>query len=500
MRTPYLTLLALAVSTSITENALAQNDDCPGAILVAQGANGPYTNAGSTTSFLWNCAFGDNDVWFLYVAPGNGTLVADTCGSGFDTVMELFDGTGGCGALVSVDCNDDSCGLQSSVSTPVTTGSTWYMRVGGYAGQIGPFTLNISGPTGTGTVATATSVGAGCIAKYTSFYQNFVQASAFDLNGSAMTLFRVLPGYVAVQVGTFMPPSGGASVLPLLDDDELTQPLTTAFPYDGGSATSLTICSNGFVSVNPGNFTNFVPSVSELLNDPETSWRSWHDYNTTEIGSGQIKFEQIGSVAVITWDGVWDYGGTSVADASTFQFQFDSSNGSIALVWQTMSPNGGATLTGFLVGYSPGGPSANPGQVDISVALPLAAISTVGADLMPLSLTSVSRPVTGSNWTMQTGNIPATGVIGVEILGLSNPGIPDLTIIGMPACGLYTSLDLLNGFPVAGSTHNWGPAIPANPSLINQHVFASSAVFQVPPVNAFGAISSNGIDGKIGNL
>ncbi|HEX5050589.1 MAG TPA: hypothetical protein VFZ65_02345 [Planctomycetota bacterium] len=414
--------------------------------------------------------------------------------------MEVFDGAGGCGALTSIGCNDDTCGLQSSVSVPVTTGSTYYIRVGGYAGDTGTFTLNINGPIGSGTVGTATSLGAGCIAKYASFFENFDPASAFDVNGAAVTLFPTLPGYVGVAVGTFQAPSAGATVLALGDDDEVTQPLAMAFPYDGGSATALTICSNGFVSVNSGNGSNYVPSVSELLNDPETSWRCWHDFNPSITAGGRVKFEEVGPIAYITWDGVWDYGGTSVADASTFQFQFDSSNGSVAYVWQNMSPNGGLTGTGFLVGYSPGGVSATPPQTDISVALSSSSITVEGVDLLPLSLLSTTRPVTGTTWNMSTGNIPGTGVIGVEILGLTNPGIPDLSIIGMPTCGLFASLDVLNVFLVTGPSHSWGLAIPAAASLVNQHVFASSAVFQVPPVNAFGAISSNGLDGKIGDL
>ena len=40
---------------------------------------------------------------------------------------------------------------------------------------------------------------------------------------------------------------------------------------------------------------------------------------------------------------------------------------------------------------------------------------------------------------------------------------------------------------------------PSNPSLLNIHVHATGAVFQVPPVNAFGAITGNGINGKIGD-
>jgi hypothetical protein len=430
-----------------------------------------------------------------------GPLTADTCtGTIYDSTIEIFDGTGGCGALVSLACNDDTCGLQSSVTVPAVTGTTYYIRVGGFAGDTGVFTLTINGPSGTGTVATSTNVGAGCVRKFTSFYEDFPVASSFDLNSSTMTMLPTNPGYQALAFGTFVPPTGAAVTLALGDDSDVTQSLTLPFPYDGGVALSLTVCSNGFVSVGAGNGTSFVPDVNTMLNAPDTGWWCWHDFNPTTPGSGTVKFQEIGPIAYITWDGVWDYGGASAANASTFQMQFDSSSGMVTFAWQTMSPLGGATATGFLVGYSPGGPSANPGSVDISVALGAGAISTFGVDLLPLSLVSLSRPVTSTTWNLSTVNIPATGLIGVEILGMSNPGIPDLGFLGMPTCGLYASLDFLNVFPVLGVSHNWGLAIPASPILVNVHVYATSAVFQVPPVNAFGAIVSNGQDGKIGDL
>jgi hypothetical protein len=36
--------------------------------------------------------------------------------------------------------------------------------------------------------------------------------------------------------------------------------------------------------------------------------------------------------------------------------------------------------------------------------------------------------------------------------------------------------------------------------LVNFNLYTTSAVFQVPAVNAFGAITSNGINGKIGDF
>jgi hypothetical protein len=502
MQISRLSLLSVAISASLAGNALAQNDDCSGAIFVTQGLNGPFTNVGSSTSVpAWPCGAGDNDVWFVYIAPGAGSLTADTCtGTNYDSTIEIFDGAAGCGSLVSLGCNDDSCALQSSLTVPsVTTGGTYYIRVGGFGGATGTFSLNINGPSGTGTVATNTTIGTGCIRKFASFYENFVSAAGFDLNNTAMTLLPTSPGYIGLGIGTYVPPPATATTLTLLDDSETTQALTTPFPYDGGVASSLTVCSNGYVSVATGNGTGYVPSVPTMLAASQTGWWNWHDYNPTIPGSGAVKFHESGSIAYITWDGVWDYGGSSSANANTFQFQFDSGVGSVALAWQTMSSLGGTTATGFLVGYSPGGASADPGNTDLSAALPLS-FTVFGVDVLPLSVVAVSRPVIGTSWNLSTGNIPATAIIGVDVFGVTDPNLNDLAVIGAPGCGLRASLDVLNAWLPAGSTHGYGLALPNSPSLINVHVYTTSAAFLVPPPNAFGAITGNGIDGRIGNL
>ena len=93
-----------------------------------------------------------------------------------------------------------------------------------------------------------------------------------------------------------------------------------------------------------------------------------------------------------------------------------------------------------------------------------------------------------------------TGLIGVDIFGFVDPGVLDMGFLGMPTCQLRATLDVLNTWLVSGPTHNYGLAVPANPSLLNLHVFTQSAVFQVPQVNPFGAITSNGVDGKIGDV
>ncbi|MBK8096109.1 MAG: hypothetical protein IPK26_03330 [Planctomycetes bacterium] len=134
-----------------------QNDECTNPTVLVDGPNGPFTNAGSTTSTPpWPCAGGGNDVWFLYVASCTGTLTFDTCSPNttYDTALEVYDATcGGCGTFTIGTCNDDSCGLQSSVTVCATTGQLFYLRVGGFVGLTGNFDLNVNctaGPCGGG--------------------------------------------------------------------------------------------------------------------------------------------------------------------------------------------------------------------------------------------------------------------------------------------------------------------------------------------------------------
>lgn len=124
----------------------------------------------------------------------------------------------------------------------------------------------------------------------------------------------------------------------------------------------------------------------------------------------------------------------------------------------------------------------------------------IGSGCGGLLLAATTRPVIGTNWNFSIGGIPSAGSIGAEIYGLSDPNLSDLTNLGLPGCGLRASLDFLNAFVVAGSSHAYSLALPSNSSIVGLHVFASSAVFENPPSNPFGAITANAIDGLLGDL
>ena len=88
----------------------------------------------------------------------------------YDTVLGIWDGTGGCGNLVAVSCNDDDpngCttggffGLESRVSWTATAGTPYYISVAGYAGGTGNF--NLIAFSGSGLTLTFTTGGPGSI-------------------------------------------------------------------------------------------------------------------------------------------------------------------------------------------------------------------------------------------------------------------------------------------------------------------------------------------------
>ncbi len=351
---------------------------------------------------------------------------------------------------------------------------------------------------GSGTVATRSTYGAGCVAVAdTSFYENFTTSAAFDLSNTSMTLIHTGTGYLAIPGTATFFPTTNATALALTDDSEVAVTLSSPLKVGrSGSTTSLTVCSNGFVSVGSGNGTGFTPATATMLNNPRTGWYNWHDFNPAAAGSGQVKFEQAGGVAYITWDGVYNFGGTTVADASTFQLQLELATGTAHFVWQTMSTLG----NGRLVGFSEAGASADPGNTDISVTLP-STFNAATFAIVPLAFAAGARPIAGNSINLNTSNISATAPFGAVGLGLSNPNL-DLTSLGMAGCTQYSdNLVTLLYLPFGASSVSTPFTVPNQPFAIGVHFLCQSFVYDpAAGLTLLGAVASNGVDLGIGNL
>jgi hypothetical protein len=355
-------------------------------------------------------------------------------------------------------------------------------------------------------IASNVPYGAGCGAQPASFYEYTIPSTAFDLSNTAITMIKtgtapnetyvVMPGITA-----FVPPSGTAVNLGLSDDSTATITPTAAFPYPGGSAASLVVCSNGFVST-ASNGTSYQPLPATFLGWANTVWAVWRDFVPTAAGADNIWWEEVGGVVYVTWLNVVGYVGTTVGvTPSTYQFQFDTATGNVHIVFQSMDTISLSTWAGgdgYLVGYSPAGANLDPGSTDLSVALP-GTIALQPVDVPALALSAAPTPVLGNTVIYTTSNIPMTALISAQIMSLGqvNPGLP---IPGAPGCSQLVDLTisatmLLFGAPSA----TFSFTIPNDASLIGLPLSNQSASL-VPGINPLQAITSNGVKSTISNI
>ncbi|HMN95345.1 MAG TPA: S8 family serine peptidase [Phycisphaerales bacterium] len=133
-----------------------ESDTCGGAIQLTTGVPYSFNTANATTDGMAHAAclaFGDDqihkDIWFRWTATCNAYMTASTCGTAsFDTKLAVY-GPGLLGAScpstgflggVLLACNDDApgcSGFTSKIVIPVTQGTTYRIRVGGFSGASG---------------------------------------------------------------------------------------------------------------------------------------------------------------------------------------------------------------------------------------------------------------------------------------------------------------------------------------------------------------------------
>ncbi len=84
----------------------------------------------ATDSTIGMCTAGGgrNDLWFAYFAEATTDITLDLCGSDFDTVMTVFDGSNG----QPIACVDDACGLQSNITFSGTASVPYVIQVSGW--------------------------------------------------------------------------------------------------------------------------------------------------------------------------------------------------------------------------------------------------------------------------------------------------------------------------------------------------------------------------------
>tara|TARA_B100001059_G_scaffold231866_1_gene268561 strand:+ start:1735 stop:3102 length:1368 start_codon:yes stop_codon:yes gene_type:complete len=140
---------------STTNCTIAEyNDECVDATMIYNGSTAFSTieATNSTDLFSDQCSgtyLGamNKDLWFSYQATCTGTLVVSTCDSAsFDTDLVVYQGT--CSDMTQIACNGDASicsGYTSYLETPVTSGTNYLIRLGGWdESAAGTGTLEVS--------------------------------------------------------------------------------------------------------------------------------------------------------------------------------------------------------------------------------------------------------------------------------------------------------------------------------------------------------------------
>ncbi|MBK8976588.1 MAG: hypothetical protein IPM29_11785 [Planctomycetes bacterium] len=328
--------------------------------------------------------------------------------------------------------------------------------------------------------ATKSVIGQGCGDCDATVYEFFSPAGAFDLANDSLT-FTLASGSYSYGPGTgsWVAPAG--TQLTLSDDQEVTVNLPFSLPYPGGTTNRLIVCSNGFVSPAASNGTTYTPAVGEFLNGAARWAIAWHDLNPNN--GGRVMFDANQARAVLTFENIQSYSGGGL---HTFQAQF-LANGTVHYLWQSVNPTG----NDYLVGWTPGGPSSDPGSTDLSAVS--SSRGLCATRFMPLALDASDRPVLGRTIDVTTSNIPGGTVAGATLFDTSLQQPPlDLGFAGMPGCFAYLPGGIAQAFPTTMPVGGFQLTIPNDQRLIGVGLVAQSFTFG-PPLTPSGWINSNGL-------
>ncbi|MEO6594237.1 MAG: hypothetical protein ABIP94_05745 [Planctomycetota bacterium] len=480
------------------------NNTIPGKFVVTW-ANTVEWAAQSPTFTIQAQLYANGDVTFFYSASVTGITV------GFAPQF-----TSRCGLSAGNGVTDPGS-VDLSAGGNISTGLAMYEEF-----PLSVFDLQSKSVTfinvGTGYVQTVASCapafhenyGTGCYNISDSFYQFLPDATnAPTFNGQSMTLTPAGSGYLVSQGGgTYVTPVN-PTALTLTDDGEVSRMLSIPFPTAAGPVNPIFVGANGWVSM-AANATsaNYVPDATVFLNAPVTAFCSWHDFNPTEAGSGQVQYHEAvvsgATIAYITWNGVENYP-TTLANPSTLQFQLNLTTGAVKYVWLTIdgditSPFG----SGHLRGFSPGGPSVDGGSVNLATSSPFVTGMNVSAMQLAASPAPISSVTMGTTVFYTSTNMReyATGsgvYIGMAIFSLAGiPGGFDLAPIGAPGCKAFVgSLDytlvMVGATPTNSVSLILPPLLPVGTQIYAQSIGLITPNSLPNGQNAFGLLVSNGV-------
>jgi len=337
--------------------------------------------------------------------------------------------------------------------------------------------------------ANNTNYGKGCPNLSATAYENF-PANTIDLSNTSIRMTPTGAGYLFTP-GTGTNYTHTVPGLALGDDAVGTLALPVPFNYPGGSTSTLSICSNGYIWMqSPNALADFSPTNAELFSNAARLMPMWCDGvpdGVTNIANVFAEVDAINNKAYVSWLNIPIFGG--VGGTMNVQCELD-------LVAGTVEYRYGAVSCGnvCIVGWAPGtGASVlDGGSIDISASLP-GSFQTTQPEKRPLSLAAAGNPTIGGSVTFTTDQISGSG-LSFYLLSAAqfNPGL-DLGVFGAPGCQAYVQLpEILSNLQVGLPTATTVLSIPNDPFFAGLAVFSQSVALDAS-ANAFGIITSNGV-------
>jgi len=425
--------------------------------------------------------FASGEVWMFY----NGTL-QNTAAGGMVGVSKG-------GLIADPGISDLSVGATGVSVSPIVYQSFPTLNTFDLQNKTIKFVPNVGG--GYNVVPTAcepannTSYGAGCPNISATAYELF-PANTIDLSNTSVRLTPTGTGYLFTP-GTGTNYTHTVAGLALGDDAVGTLALPTPFNYPGGSTSTLTICSNGYIWMqSPNTLADFSPTAAELFSNAARLMPMWCDGvpdGVTNVANVFAEVDTLNNKAYVSWLNIPIFGG--VGGTMNVQCELNLTSGAVEYRYGAISCGNFA-----LVGWTPGtGASVvDAGSIDFSARL-AGGFQSTSPEQRALSLATATNPVIGSTMTFTTDRIPATGLSFYLLsAGQYNPGL-DLGVIGAPGCQAYITLpEILSSLQIGSPTATTSLTIPNDPFFAGIAIY-SQAVAVDPSANAFGFITSNGI-------
>jgi hypothetical protein len=124
---------------------LPLNNDCNNAEPVGNVTDLMFDTSSATFDGQGHCVTSPN-IWYCHTATCTGNVAVSLLGSGYDTMLAVYDGND-CSPTLSdmINCNDDFGGSwQSQITFAATIGNKYLIEIGGYSSETGQGLLNIS--------------------------------------------------------------------------------------------------------------------------------------------------------------------------------------------------------------------------------------------------------------------------------------------------------------------------------------------------------------------